>query len=58
MTLGTSIDLLAPVGGRVTVAGPRFRHAHTDEDPQWTISKERFESELALYERDLAEHRI
>ncbi len=33
-------------------------NAHTDEEPQWTIPRERFESELALYERDLAEHRI
>jgi hypothetical protein len=33
-------------------------NAYTDEDPQWAISKERFESELALYERDLAEQRF
>ena len=33
-------------------------NAHTDENPQWKISKERFESELALYERDMAENRI
>ncbi len=32
-------------------------NAHTDEDPQWQVSKERFESELALYERDMTEHR-
>ena len=33
-------------------------NAHTDENPQWKISKERFESDLALYERDMAENRI
>jgi hypothetical protein len=27
-------------------------NAHTDEDPNWTISPERFESVLALYSRD------
>lgn len=32
-------------------------NAHTDENPQWKIPKERFEAELALYERDMAEQR-
>jgi hypothetical protein len=32
-------------------------NAHTEEEPQWQISKDRFESELALYERDLLESR-
>ena len=31
-------------------------NAHTDEEPEWKISKERFESELALYERALSEN--
>jgi hypothetical protein len=32
-------------------------NAYTDEAPEWKIAKERFESELALYERDMADHR-
>jgi hypothetical protein len=32
-------------------------NAHTDEEPEWKIAKERFESELALYERDMADYR-
>jgi hypothetical protein len=28
-------------------------NAHTEEDPEWKISKDRFESALALYERDM-----
>ncbi len=32
-------------------------NAHTDAHPQWKIPKERFEAELALYERDMAEQR-
>ncbi len=32
-------------------------NAHTEEAPQWKIAKERFESELALYERDMLESR-
>lgn len=33
-------------------------NSHTDDHPQWRISKERFESDLALYERDMAENRL
>lgn len=33
-------------------------NAHTNEDPKWKIAKDRFESELALYERDMMENRI
>ncbi len=33
-------------------------NAHTDDNPRWTIAKERFEAELALYERDMAESRL
>jgi hypothetical protein len=33
-------------------------NAYSDEDPRWKISRERVESELALYQRDLAENRI
>jgi hypothetical protein len=32
-------------------------NAHTDEEPQWKISRARFESEFALYQRDLMENR-
>jgi hypothetical protein len=29
-------------------------NAHTEEAPQWKIARDRFESELALYERDMS----
>ncbi len=33
-------------------------NAHTDDDPEWKIRKDRFESELALYEREMADNRL
>ena len=33
-------------------------NSHTDENPEWKIRKDRFESELALYEREMADNRL
>ena len=33
-------------------------NSHTDDNPEWKIRKDRFESELALYEREMADNRL
>ena len=33
-------------------------NSHTDDEPDWKIRKDRFESELALYEREMADNRL